>query len=584
MKHVLKNDFDRSAEKNPPAPCNSATRNEPAACLKNAPWKDALFNSDYVLSIVTDERGVIQVLNPGAIRMLGYCAAQAVGQLSIVKIFDLQQLLGLAEKSTPDINFSDTDSAEAQAFNLLVHKASQGQENVYDLRQVRKDGTHFPSIGIVVAIHDAENTRIGYLFSGRDNTNHRKTEQAQARALEESEKHAQRILDTASDAFVAMNSKGEIAEWNGKAQQLFGWTRAEVIGKSLSETIVSPAFRAGHERGLKHYLATGEGPVLNRTVEVSGLHRDGHDIAIQLSVWVVKTPDGFGFNSFIHDLTELKEIEKRKLSELSLLARNIELEHSSRMKSEFLATMSHELRTPLNAIIGFSEAVKDGLAGPLNDIQKEYLGDIFNSGQHLLSLINDILDLSKIEAGMMTLDLEPVNLKYLLTKSLSIVRERANSQRIQLEIDIPEELGVSQLDSRKTKQIIYNLLSNAVKFTPEGGRVSLRAKRVPRSAVGLIPGPWPVQSFNFLANDYQDFFEICVADTGIGLATENIGKLFQAFSQVDSSLSRKFDGTGLGLAMTKQLTELHGGSIAVASREHQGSRFVVWLPRFEATL
>ena len=283
-------------------------------------------------------------------------------------------------------------------------------------------------------------------------------------------------------------------------------------------------------------------------------------------------------------MTELKEIEKRKLSELSLLARNIELEHSSRMKSEFLATMSHELRTPLNAIIGFSEAVKDGLAGPLNDIQKEYLGDIFNSGQHLLSLINDILDLSKIEAGMMTLDLEPVNLKYLLTKSLSIVRERANSQRIQLEIDIPEELGVSQLDSRKTKQIIYNLLSNAVKFTPEGGRVSLRAKRVPRSAVGLIPGPWPVQSFNFLANDYQDFFEICVADTGIGLATENIGKLFQAFSQVDSSLSRKFDGTGLGLAMTKQLTELHGGSIAVASREHQGSRFVVWLPRFEATL
>ena len=579
---MLKNEFNGSADRKLSTPCNTVNRNEPEVWVKNAHWKDALFNSDYVISVVTDEKGVIQVLNRGASRMLGYSAAEVVGQLSIVKIFDLKHFPGLAEEITSNINSSDTGIDEAQAFAVLVDEASQGKEDVYDLRQIRKDGTCFPSIGIVVAIHDAENTRIGYLFSGRDNTNHRKTEQAQAQALEESEQHAQRILDTASDAFIAMNAKGEVTEWNVRAQQLFGWTRAEVIGKSLSDTIMSPAFREGHERGLKHYLATGEGPVLNRTVEVSGVHRDGRDIAIQLSVWVVKTPDGLGFNSFIHDLTKIKEIENRKLTELSLLARNIELEHSSRMKSEFLATMSHELRTPLNAIIGFSEAVKDGLAGTLNETQKEFLGDIFNSGEHLLSLINDILDLSKIEAGMMTLDLEPVNLKFLLTKSLSIVRERAVSQRVQVEIDISEDLGVSQLDSRKTKQIIYNLLSNAVKFTPEDGRVSLSAKRVPRSAVGFIAGPWPVQSFEFLTADHQEFFEISVADTGIGLTTENISKLFQAFSQVDSSLSRKFDGTGLGLAMAKQLTELHGGSIAVASQENQGSRFVVWLPRFEA--
>lgn len=581
---MLKNDFDESVDKKIPAPCNTVGRNGTEDWLKNAHWKDALFNCDYVLSIVTDDKGVIQVLNPGASRMLGYSAAEVVGQLSIVKIFDLRHLPGLAAQISSGIQSLDTGIADAQAFNLLVNEASQGKEDVYDLRQIRKDGTYFPAIGIVVAVRDADNTPIGYLFSGRDNTNHRKTEQAQAQALRESEQHAQRILDTASDAFIAMNAKGEVTEWNVRAHQLFGWTRAEVIGKSLSETIMSPAFREGHERGLKHYLATGEGPVLNRTVEVSGVHRDGRDIAIQLSVWVVKTPDGFGFNSFIHDLTKIKEIEKRKLTELSLLARNIELEHSSRMKSEFLATMSHELRTPLNAIIGFSEAVKDGLAGTLNETQKEFLGDIFNSGEHLLSLINDILDLSKIEAGMMTLELEPVNLKFLLTKSLSIVRERAVSQRVRMETEISEDLGVSSLDNRKTKQIIYNLLSNAVKFTPEDGRVRLSAKRVPRSAVGLIAGLWPVHSFEFSPADQQEFLEICVEDTGIGLTAENMRKLFQAFGQVDSSLSRKFDGTGLGLAMAKQLTELQGGTIAVASQVNQGSRFVVWLPRLEATL
>ena len=581
---MLKNDGDRSADEKLLATCKTASRKEPEVWLKNVHWKDALFNSDYVLSIVTDEQGVIQVLNPGASRMLGYSAAEVVGLLSIVKLFDLKHLPDVAEQISADINSLNTGVAEERTFSLLVSKASQGKEDVYELKQIRKDGTYFPTIGVAVAIHDAENRRVGYLFSGRDNTEHRKMEQAQAQALRESEQHAQRILDTASDAFIAMNAKGEVTEWNVRAQQLFGWTREEVIGKILSETIMSPNFRESHERGLKHYLATGEGPVLNRTVEVSGIHRDGRDIAIQLSVWVVKTPDGFGFNSFIHDLTKIKEIEKRKLTELSLLARNIELEHSSRMKSEFLATMSHELRTPLNAIIGFSEAVKDGLAGTLNETQKEFLGDIFNSGEHLLSLINDILDLSKIEAGMMTLDLEPVNLKVLLTKSLSIVRDRAVSQRVQVEIDISEDLGVSQLDSRKTKQILYNLLSNAVKFTPENGRVSLSAKRVPRSAVGLIAGPWPVQNFEFLTTHHQDFFEISVADTGIGLTIENISKLFQAFSQVDSSLSRKFDGTGLGLAMAKQLAELHGGSIAVASQENQGSRFVVWLPRVETML
>jgi CheY-like chemotaxis protein/nitrogen-specific signal transduction histidine kinase len=248
------------------------------------------------------------------------------------------------------------------------------------------------------------------------------------------------------------------------------------------------------------------------------------------------------------------------------------------MKSEFLATMSHELRTPLNAIIGFSEALKDGLVGPMSDVQHEHIGDIFTSGQHLLSLINDILDLSKVEAGMMSLELEPVDLNSLLSSSLSIVKEKAAAQRIRLELETSDDLGVSQLDVRKTKQIVYNLLSNAVKFCADGGRVTLCARRVPRSSVGNLAGAWPVHSFPLAQNEYGEFLEIAVSDSGIGISPENMAKLFQAFSQIDSSLARKFEGTGLGLAMVKQLAELHGGSVAVASAEAEGACFAAWLP------
>ena len=570
---MIRNDLAQAVVKNSPLPLGVRDDEIQEAWLKICVLRDATSNSAYLFSIVTDEKGVIQLFNTGASRMLGYTATEVVNKLQIVNIFDSKQL----HDCEVEIKF-DIHNVDAQGLNSLVYNASRGEEVMYDLRKIRKDGSHFQAIGTVEALRDAKNSIIGYLFCGRDNANYRKTELQQAQALVDSEQNAQRILDTASDAFVAMNSKGEISEWNVQAQRLFGWTREEVIGKSLSETIVPPSLRAGHERGLKHYLATGEGPVLNRTIEVNGVHRNGRHMVIELSVWVVKTRDGFGFNSFMHDLTERKEAEKRKLSELSLIAKNIELEHSSRMKSEFLATMSHELRTPLNAIIGFSEALKDGLVGSVSSIQKEYLGDIFSSGEHLLSLINDILDLSKVEAGMMTLNLEPVNLKSLLTNSLSIVRERAISQRIKLEIDIAEDLGLAQLDTRKTKQIIYNLLSNAVKFTPYGGHVSLCAKRVLRRSVGQLTGLWPVHGFALAPSAHQEFLEISVTDTGIGISSENLKKLFLAFSQIDSSLSRKFEGTGLGLAMVKQLAELHGGSVAASSHEKEGSRFVAWLP------
>ncbi|MES0337299.1 MAG: response regulator [Candidatus Magnetobacterium sp. LHC-1] len=256
------------------------------------------------------------------------------------------------------------------------------------------------------------------------------------------------------------------------------------------------------------------------------------------------------------DMQELSAQIKARGDEI--VHKNLQLEESNRLKSEFLANMSHELRTPLNAIIGFSEVLKDGMLGDLSEEQTEYANDIFTSGQHLLSLINDILDLSKIEAGKMTLDLERVSIGALLDNSLSIVKEKAMAHGIKLMIEVQQDIDYVYLDSRKTKQVVYNLLSNAVKFTPDKGTVTLSVRAV------------------YLED--REFVEISVSDTGIGISEEGIKRLFRPFEQIDGSLSRRYEGTGLGLAMVKRLVELHGGTVGVQSQEGKGSCFTVRIP------
>jgi signal transduction histidine kinase/DNA-binding response OmpR family regulator len=272
------------------------------------------------------------------------------------------------------------------------------------------------------------------------------------------------------------------------------------------------------------------------------------------------------------DVTECKRVES------ALQKKNVELEEASRMKSEFLANMSHELRTPLNAIIGFSEVLKDGLLGELSERQRKFVGDIFGSGTHLLSLINDILDLSKVEAGKMTLDLELVPVHALLSNGLSIVREKAAARGIHVDMAASDDLVSIHADPRKLTQIVYNLLSNAVKFSPDGGHVTLRARVVSRGAVGQPSCAWPGRSLSLANSPFTEFLEVRVTDDGIGMPQEALAQLFRPFTQIDSGLSREFEGTGLGLAMVKLLAELHGGAVAVESAVGQGSCFTVWLP------
>lgn len=270
-----------------------------------------------------------------------------------------------------------------------------------------------------------------------------------------------------------------------------------------------------------------------------------------------------------------KELESQQSK---LKEANIKLEEVSMAKSDFLANMSHELRTPLNSIIGFSEVLEDSLYGKLNEKQHEYVKNIYSSGKHLLSLINDILDLSKVESGKMELELSSFLLKEVLSSSMNMLKEKAMKHNIKMDLEIKPDADIEiDADERKLKQIMFNLLSNAVKFTPDGGSVHVQARKVTPPSLPLDKG-----RLGGVMSD-GDFIEISVVDTGIGIKAEHIPKLFNEFTQFESAYTKNYEGTGLGLVLTKRLVELHGGKIWAESESGKGSRFSFLMPVRQTT-
>lgn len=265
-------------------------------------------------------------------------------------------------------------------------------------------------------------------------------------------------------------------------------------------------------------------------------------------------------------------IESAQLFE-EIRKKNKDLEQANKIKSEFLAIMSHELRTPLTAVIGFSELLMEEVMGELNAEQKEYLKEVVNNSDHLLHLINSILDLSKVESGKMPLVIEPFDLVRLAKEVKSSLQPLLKKKGLKLELYIPDEIPLIEADERKIKQIFLNLISNAIKFTNEGGKVSLQ---IYYSA--YTKGPWLYPKTIHQEDLTGGYFKIVVEDTGIGIREKDLEKIFEPFSQVDSSYTRKYQGTGLGLALTKQFVEMHGGIIWAESEMQQGSRFTVILP------
>jgi PAS domain S-box-containing protein len=535
------------------------------ALLNTRALQSAIFNSTNFSSIATDAQGVIQIFNVGAERMLGYTAAEVLDTITPADISDPQEVIARAIALSGELGTPITPGFEA-----LVFKASRGIEDIYELTYIRKDGSRLPAVVSVTALRDAHDAIIGYLLIGTDNTARQQVEEERMKLdqrLRDQHFYTRSLIESNIDALMTTDPRGIITDVNKQTEALTGCTRDELIGAPFKNYFTDSG-RA--EAGINRVLT--EGKVTN--YELTARARDGTLTVVSYNATTFHDRDRNlqGVVAAARDVTELKRFEQ------ALQQKNVELEDSSRMKSEFLANMSHELRTPLNAIIGFSEVLRDGLLGTMTDQQRGFIGDIFSSGKHLLALINDILDLSKVEAGKMLLDLEPVEVSAFLMSSLSIVKENAAAHRIRLAMDAAEELGATQADPRKVKQILYNLLSNALKFTVEGGAVTLRARHVPRAQVGQPSGSWTGRSFPLADTEFAEFLEISVTDSGIGISPEGMKHLFKPFSQIDSGLARKFEGTGLGLAMVKLLAELHGGTVAVESAVGEGSCFTVWLP------
>jgi signal transduction histidine kinase/DNA-binding response OmpR family regulator len=535
------------------------------ALLQTQLLQSAIFSSRNFSCIATDARGVIQLFNAGAERSLGYTSAEVVNRITPAELHDPQELVDRASALSLEYG-----TPIAPGFEALVFRATRGIEDIYEATEITKGGTRFPAVISVTALRNAVNGIIGYLLIGTDNTARKELEEERTKLdqrLRESEERFRALVTASSDSVYRMSP-----DW-GTMHQLDGRNfiadTSEPNSKWLQEYI--------HPDDQSHVRA-----VIDEAIRTRGIFELEHRVrradgtlgwtfsrAIPLVDAKGDLVEWFGAAS---DVTKRKEVEER------LQLQNVELEDANRMKSEFLATMSHELRTPLNAIIGFSEVLRDGLIGELTEQQRGFMSDIFSSGTHLLSLINDILDLSKVEAGMMTLDLEPVQVSALFANSLSMVREKAASRQIRLTVEVDAELSGIQGDARKVKQIVYNLLSNAVKFSNEGDHVVLRATRVPRARVGQLTGARAGRAFPMAESDVTEFLEICVTDEGIGIPPEGLTHLFKPFSQIDRGLARKFEGTGLGLAMVKRLADLHGGTVAVESAVGQGSRFTAWLP------
>jgi two-component system sensor histidine kinase/response regulator len=464
-----------------------------------------------------DLDGTVLSWNRAAERLYGYRAEEVVGrQFSLL---------------VPEDRVADEVAA------ILASLRSGQKVDHLETVRVGKDGSWIPVSITVSPIRDARGRVVAGVSVARD-IRERK------HAAEEAERFAG-ILAATNDAFIGMDADGIVTEWNPAAERLLGWPAAEALGRRLSETIIPQRYREAHEEGLRRYLETGHGPVIGQRVELAAQHRDGNELPIELSVFVTVADGKQRFNAFVHDVSE----HKRLTSELER-ARDAALD-ASRMKSDFLATMSHEIRTPMNGVIGMTGLLLDT---ELDPEQREYAEIVRSSGEALLTIINDILDFSKVEAGKLDLEVVDFDLLALVEEVADLLAPRAHAKALELATLVrPDVPPAVRGDPGRLRQILLNLLSNAVKFT-DAGEVVVRATASEPTDQGV-----------------QVRFE--VSDTGIGIDPAEVGRLFEPFSQADSSTTRTHGGTGLGLAICRRLVELLGGDLTVESQPGEGSTF-----------
>ena len=527
---------------------NTARKQAEEALLKAGALQSAIFNSANFSSIATDAKGVIQIFNVGAERMLGYTAADVMNKITPADISDPQEVIARAKALSVEL-----ETPIAPGFEALVFKASRGIEDIYELTYIRKDGSRFPAVVSVTALRDAQNAIIGYLLIGTDNTARKQIEVEQKlldQRLRDQQFYTRSLIESNIDAIMTIDPSGIITDVNKQTEALTGCTRDELIGAPFKNYFTDPE-RA--EAGIK--LVLSEKKVTD--YELTARARNGKETVVSYNSTTFYDRDRKlqGVFAAARDITERKRLDQvLQENNIELESAKFVAEKANLAKSAFLSSMSHELRTPLNAILGFAQLLEAG-SPPPTPAQIVRLNHIIKAGWYLLELINQILDLAVIESGNLSLSREPVSLIEVMHECQALIEPQAQQRGIQLNFLPFDHTWFANADRTRVKQVLINLLSNAIKYNREHGTVEVKCSA-----------------------STPERIRISIKDSGAGLPPEKLMQLFQPFNRLGQENGAE-EGTGIGLVVTKQLVELMGGTIGVESTVGVGSEFWIELIR-----